>query len=121
MVGCQSQEVKTDEPFILSYHHDTINSENEMDVNKWLNKAKSDNEAKIHNFSLGNEYNYFYAKGYSDVLVSYRNDLRIGTPNTILNANFKKGNPEDEVFIEVNYNPLICCNGTVVNDSYKGE
>ncbi|WP_202078854.1 hypothetical protein [Caldalkalibacillus salinus] len=115
------QVMYTDEPFIVSYDHDQIKLENEEKVLNWLDGTQMENDSKIHSYSLGDDYHYFYVKGYSDVLVSYGMDLKGDNPYTFLTANFKEGKPDDEVFIEIESNPLICCDGIVVDDSYKGE
>jgi hypothetical protein len=118
--SCQNQEAPTDEPFIFHYKYDTIASENVDEVNRWLSESKLGN-SKVSVLENKEGYYYFYGKGYSDVLVSYRMNLRNNIPYTSLIASFKKGNPEDEVFIQVTYNPVFCCNDVAVDENYEGE
>lgn len=68
---------------------------------------------------MGNGYQYYYARGYSDVVVTYEREQKNEKQYSLLRANFKKGTETDEVFIEIKYNTLLCCDATVVDDTYK--
>jgi len=39
----------------------------------------------------------------------------------LIKTNLKKGKKTDEVFIEVKYNTLLCCDATAIDDTYEGE
>ncbi|MGM7723634.1 hypothetical protein [Metabacillus sp. Hm71] len=119
IVGCQSLE--KEKPFIFSYSHNTIKTENEDEVHTWLMNAKNDQQSLIHNMGTNDGYEYFYAKGFRDVSVTYQREQRKEEPYSLIKANFKKGNENDELFIEVKYNPLVCCDGILIEDNYSGE
>ncbi|WP_216827417.1 hypothetical protein [Alkalihalobacterium elongatum] len=121
IVGCQSDTTLNEEPFLISYSHDTIHHENKDEINKWLIEVKDQSEVKIHSNRTIPGYKYFYAKGYNDVFVTFQRYLKNDGESSLIKANFKKGNLEDEVFIEVKYNPSLCCDSTVIDDSYDGE
>lgn len=121
VVGCQSFVKEKEEPFIFSYSHNSIETENEAEVNEWLMNAKKDEQSPIHNFGTIDGFEYFYAKGFSDVSVTYQREQNQEEQYSLIKANFKKGNENDEVLIEIKYNPLVCCDGIVIEDTYKGE
>lgn len=118
LLGCQKNTAHTEnvEPFIFSYNHNRVESINANNVNDWLNKAKSETEPTLHSYDMGNGYMYFYAKGFSDVEVTYSMEVNNDNRERYIKATFKKGNEHDEVFIEVKYNPLVCCDGMAVDD-----
>lgn len=119
--GCQAKLKEQEEPFLFDYKENTIVPENKEKVDEWLTNAKLNEKSKIHSLEMDNGYTYLYANGYSDVLVTYQRDLRNGKQDRFLRVNFKKGNENDEVFIEVQYNPKFCCDSLVIDDSFKGE
>ncbi|QOR64918.1 hypothetical protein IM538_13800 [Cytobacillus suaedae] len=121
IVGCQNNATVDEEPFIFSYSLNNISVENESEVHRWLEDVKADEQSRIHSLGTIDGYEYFYAKGYSDASVTYQMQKKAKEDYRVIKANFKKGNEVNEVLIEVKYNPLVCCDGTVINDSYTGE
>ncbi|MEW9671528.1 hypothetical protein [Ammoniphilus sp. 3BR4] len=116
LLGCQkdTEHTEIEEPFIFSFNRNTIERKNAEDVNIWLKKAKSEHQSKLHSYDMGNGYMYFYAKGFSDVAVTYSMEAKNDNRARLIKARFNKGNEHDEVFIEVKYNPLLCCDGMAV-------
>lgn len=56
-----------------------------------------------------------------DVLVTYQRDQKKDKQYSLIKTNLKKGKKTDEVFIEVKYNTLLCCDATAIDDTYEGE
>ncbi|MFD1738859.1 hypothetical protein ACFSCX_20300 [Bacillus salitolerans] len=119
LAGCVSFGIEEEESFVFSYTRNSIVDENKERVNNWLNNVKK--EVKIHSLGTINGYEYFYARGFNDVLVTYLLEKKQENQFSLLRANFKKGNEDDEILIEVKYNPSLCCDGTVIDDSYTGK
>ncbi|QOR67303.1 hypothetical protein IM538_03955 [Cytobacillus suaedae] len=105
----------------FSYSFNEITVENEKEVQKWLEDVQEDEQSKIYSLGTIDGYEYFYAKGYSDASVTYQMQKKAKEEYRVIKANLKKGKTNDEILIEVRYNPLVCCDGTVVDDSYTGE
>lgn len=120
VVGCQSKVLlEPKEPFIFTYNYNTVNSEEENEVQEWLVNAKADIDSGVHMFSTEDGYEYFFAKGYNDVEILYERKQYKEEVSSIMTANFQKGNEADELLIEVQYDPSLCCDMIVVDDSYK--
>lgn len=121
LAGCQAKMEEQAEPFLFDYKENTIAPENKEKVDGWLTNAKFNEETKIHSLEVDDGFIYLYAKGYSDVMVTYQRDVRKEKQDRFLRANFKKGNETEEVFIEVQYNSQLCCDTIVIDDSFTGE
>lgn len=117
LLGCESSEgteEALEEPFIFSYNHGTIDTENEEEVNRWFNEEVREDKQQIYVNDLGNGYIYFYGKGFNEVYVRYQLELRDEMKDRSIFANFTRGDETDYVFIEVKYNPIYCCDGIAV-------
>jgi hypothetical protein len=123
VVVTQLKGEDAEEPFIFSYSQNIIENKNADDVNAWLTNVRNDgiNNTNVNTFGTEDGYLYFYAEGYKDGVVTYQTELKNGEPFSSLIGNFKKGNEDDNVLIEVKYNPSLCCDGTIIMDSYNEE
>ena len=120
-VGCQITETKREEPFIFTYTFSSLKNEDSVVLNEWLSNAKAEKDSNIHSFEMDNGYHYYYARGYSDVLVTYQREQKKDKQYSLIKVNFKKGNETDEVFIQLKYNTLLCCDAIVIDDTYGGD
>jgi hypothetical protein len=114
--GCSFAELNDDgDSFFIfeyaldSYAHDTIKDKHKEEIDKWLLKAKESEKEKVFSYSK-EEFEYYYAKGFKDAEVSF---IYRGTSSKgVLKTTLIEGEKDDSVFITVNYNSKICCDGT---------